>query len=140
VSIRTRTIVPTLVVVGLLIAGYQVLGPRSNGTKDKNDDGMVLVTGTWEPSPRRDGVQVVVTVAGSAKVDKTENVAPFNRSYPAKRGDTVSITLTFKSGLTNQGRRDVLACSIKWKGIEQIYDYNTRAGINEPLRCEVVLT
>jgi hypothetical protein len=137
-SIKTRTILPTIVVVGLLIGGFQLLGPKATST-DK-DDRTVGVYGVWEPSPFRDGVQVVVSIDGKAKVDKAETVAPFTRTYPAKRGDRVIITLTFRSGVVNQGMTGTLGCSITSNGMEETHDYNRKAGINKPLRCEVVLT
>ena len=139
-SVKTRTIVPTLVVVGLIVAGFQLMRGPSNNDHDNKNEGLVIVTGTWEPSPRIDGVQVVVSVAGSLKVDGVHNVAPFSRTYPAKRGDKVSITLTFKSGIKAQDRKDLLACSIKFNGIEESHDYNQRAGISQPLTCTAILT
>ena len=137
-SIKTRTILPTIVVAALLIGGFQLLGPKATST-DK-DDRNVGVYGVWEPSPFRDGVQVVVSIAGKAKVDTTAQTAPFTRTYPAKRGDRVIISLHFKAGLVNQGMTGTLGCSITSNGMEETHDYNRKAGINKPLRCEVVLT
>lgn len=138
-SIKTRTIIPTLLVVAAIVAGFQLLGPKGGTDRDK-DDRTVGVYGVWEPSPFRDGVQVVVSVAGKAKVDKAETTAPFTRTYPAKRGDRVIISLHFKSGLANQGMTGTLGCSITSSGMEETHDYNRAAKINHPLRCEVVLT
>jgi hypothetical protein len=132
-------VVPTLVVVAAIVAGLQFMGPKA-GTDRKGDDRTVGVYGVWEPSPFRDGVQVVVSVSGRAKVDKVETVAPFSRTYPAKRGDRVTISLHFKAGLVNQGMTGVLGCSITSSGVEETHDYNRKAKINEPLRCDVVLT
>lgn len=138
-SIKTRTIVPTIVVAGLVLAAFQFLGPKAANDR-KGDDRTVGVYGVWEPSPFRDGVQVVVSIDGRAMVDKVETVAPFTRTYPAKRGDRVRISLHFKGGLVNQGMTGVLGCSITSSGVEETHDYNRKAKINEPLRCEVVLT
>ena len=137
-SVKSRTILPTIFVVGLLVAGFQLLGPK--GTSTDKDDRTVGVYGVWEPSPFRDGVQVVVSIAGKAMVDKVETTAPFTRTYSAKRGDQVRISLHFKSGLVNQSMTGVLGCSITSNGMEETHDYNSRAKINHPLRCEVVLT
>lgn len=136
-SIKTRTIVPTLAVAALIIGGLQFLGPK---TDRKGDDRTVGVYGVWEPSPFQDGVQVVVSIDGKAKVDKVETRAPFARTYPAKRGDRVIISLHFKGGLVNRGMTGMLGCSITSSGVEETHDWNRQAKINHPLRCEVVLT
>jgi hypothetical protein len=137
-SVKSRTILPTIVVVGLLIGGFQLLGPKKAGTG--KDDRTVGVYGVWEPSPYRDGVAVVVSIAGKAKVDTTATTAPFTRTFAAKVGDEVIITLTFKSGLGTKNFQGVLGCSITSNGLEETHDYNQRATLGNPLRCAVVLT
>jgi hypothetical protein len=140
---KTKTsMVPTFIVIAAIMVGVGYFGLQRGPVTDSKDpdDRMVGVYAVWEPSPYRDGVQVVVTVAGKAKVDKVETMAPFTRTYPARRGDKVSISVHFKSGLGTRNFQGVLGCSITANGHEETHDYNQKAAINQPLACSVILT
>ena len=133
--------VPTLVVAALVVAAVGYFGSKGPTGRDRDDDQRnVGLYGTWDPSPRTDGVQVVITVAGSLKVDKTETVAPFARTYPAKKGDRVEIKLTFLRNPHVQDLKGFLGCSITVDGREDVHEYNQTSAPNDPLICWTVLT
>ena len=139
---KTKTnMVPTLVVAALIVAAVGYFGSRGPIWRNQGDDQRHIgLYGTWNPSPRTDGVQVVITVAGSLEFDQIETVAPFGRTYPAKKGDRVEIKLTFLKNPHVQDRKGFLGCSITVDGREDVHEYNQTSAPNDPLICWTVLT
>jgi hypothetical protein len=85
----------------------------------KEDGNVAQVAAVWAPSPRPDGVSILVTVGKSNKVDKTETVAPFNRSYHAVSGEIVRIRLRLKGTSV----ATLIGCSVVLNGIEEMTLY-----------------
>lgn len=140
-STKTRpSIVPTLVVIGLVIgSGWWLMrGPL----QDKMSDAERKVTfgAIWEPFTRRDGVRVVITLGGSAKVDSTEQASPkFWGSYIGVKGDRAEIKLTLKPGFSGQPVPGLLACSIVVDGVEVAAEKNDKTLPNQPLICSTII-
>jgi hypothetical protein len=104
--IRGVAIMATLLIVatGLYVA-------------QRADGHTVTLMGIWTPSPRLpDGVQVVVIVGRSNKVDRTFTRAPFHESYSAQSGDVARIQIRTKG----EGVSALVGCSVVIDGLEEM--------------------
>lgn len=133
---KKNSLIPTLVVIGLVLAGLSALKgfPINKPTTDRYAPRKVVVSAIWNPSPRPEGVAMRITVGGVSKEDAVATVAPVTRSYLVERGTRVEIYVRLQGE-----HRAELGCSIMVDGTTMITEHKDKAGPTDPLACWLVV-
>lgn len=122
----------TTVIVALLIAGtvFKVWPPKPRVPGSKENP-IVQFSAIWTPSPRPKGVFILVTVGGVVMHEGMDTVAPFMRTFEAKRGQYLEIRSTL-----GPGGESFLGCSITVNGLEVVNDHYDKAKPDSRLTCQ----